>query len=319
MADTVFRFVFVKDPHFDLTGPASRKDNYFETILSEFDQIASICKKIDAKCLLIGGDVFLRTDPYRIPYKLVTGMMDYFTHFPVPVCGIIGNHDAQTGLEHYEKYPISVLIKSGVYRFLDENPLIIYEEGFKVKIGGVSYQKDAFDKVNSYKKGDENYLILLAHFFISEYSSDFFGEKVYGVKEFEQAEFDLLAVGHEHVNKGIYTHGTKHFINSGQISRVSASEEDRKLIPKIVVFTVSKEKGFKFKEIALDAKSSEELFGKEIEKEWKEDVVNWDDFVDRLEDILVSTSLVDLSSLINQTEYSNAVKERAKKYVMEQQ
>lgn len=317
--DTTFRFVFLKDPHFDLFGPASRKDNYLETLLQEMDQIAEICKKIDAKALIIAGDVFLRTDPYRIPYKLVTGMMDYFRRFPVPVCGIIGNHDAQTGLEHYEKYPISVLIKSGVYQFLDENPMIIEENGFKVKIGGVSYQKDPLSKLNAYKKGDEDYLIMVAHMFLAERPGDFFGERVYGIKEFDEAEFDILGVGHEHVNKGIYTRNGKTFINSGQVSRVSASEEDRNLEPKVVVFTVSSspEKGCKFKEIPLSYKPADVIFGPEVEKEWKEDIVDWDNFVDKMEDILERNTIVDLSSLINETDYSNEAKEKARAYVME--
>ena len=315
MTNDVIRFVFIKDPHFDLIGSPNRKDNYLQALFFKFDQIAAICRKLDAKALLIGGDVFLKTEPSRIPYKLVTEMLQYFNNFPVPIAGIIGNHDARMGLEHYEKYPISVLIKSGAYRYLDENPLVVKTDTFSVKVGGVSYQKDAYDKILSYEKTTEDFLVLLGHFFIAENAGNFYNERIFGVQEFASASFDVLAVGHEHVNKGIYTYDSKYFVNSGQISRVSSSKEDRELVPTIVVFSISKETGIKFKEIKLSYASAKDIFGEEREYVWQEDVVNWDDFVDKLDSLLDTNSLIDLNMLINQTDFSDAVKERAKHYV----
>lgn len=313
---TNINFVYLKDPHFDLFGPASRKDNYFETLISEMDQIGKICVEEEAEALIIAGDIFLRTDPYRIPYRLVTQMMEYFKNFPVPICGIIGNHDAQTGLEHYEKYPISVLIKSGAYQYLDERPLIIQKNFFKVKIGGVSYQKDAYDKLMAYPKGDEDYLMLVAHMFLGHAPGDFFGERVYGMNEFKDASFDVLGVGHEHVNRGVFNQHGKYFIDSGQVSRVSASEGDRKLVPQVVVVKFSDTEAPSFKEVELDYLPADVIFGEELEKDWQEDHVNWDDFVERMETLLTKNPLVDLVDVINSTDYSNEVKERARKYVM---
>lgn len=319
MSKDTIRFVFMKDPHWDLRGPASRKDNYLEAVLSKFDQVALLCEKIKAEALLLGGDIFLKTDPYRIPYKLVTRMMDYFDSFPVPIMGIIGNHDCAQGLEHYKQYPVSVLIQSGKYRFLDEEPFIVEKFGIKVKVGGVSYHKHAFDRVMNYPKGDEDILVLLAHFFIGRNSGDFFGERIHGIKEFKDANFDILAVGHEHVNNGVYEHAGKHFIDSGQVTRVSASKENRDLVPTVVVFTISKTGEFKYKEVPLVHKSADEVFGAVEEATWKEDVVDWEDFPERLEKFMNYGNLVDLPTLIKQTDFDQEIKEMAVSYVLEEQ
>jgi DNA repair exonuclease SbcCD nuclease subunit len=310
-------FVYMKDPHFDLSGPSSRKGegSYLEEIYNLWDQTAEICKKVGAEALLVGGDVFLKVRPYQIPYTLITSMMRYFSKFPVPICGIIGNHDAQMGLSHYETYPIAVLIKSGLYRYLDENPLIVEKGDLKVKVGGVSYQKGAFEKVRDYKKGVEDYLILIAHFFMDKTAGMFFNEEIYGYNQFPDSDFDVLAVGHEHVNKGIHERDGKTFINSGQVTRVAADESNRNLKPSIVVFSVSKE-GIKAKEVELKHKPADEIFGEVRDVKWREDKVDWEDFVADMSNIFSTHAAVDLTSMIQDSSYPNDVKERAISYVV---
>lgn len=309
------RFAFIKDPHFDTTGPASRKDNYLEDLTNLMDQVGVICQQMEVSHLLIPGDVFLREEPVRVSHTLVSYMVDYFKSFPVPIAGIIGNHDARKGLEHYESYPISVLIKAGVYQFLDRDPLIIEKDGFKVKVGGVSYQRDTKQKLMEYKKQDEDYLVLLAHCFLDTKDKDFFGEPVYGYDSFDGAEFDVLAVGHEHVNNGIHTVKNKHFINTGQISRVSNSKGDRELVPTMVVFSLSKEKGFKSTEIPLTYKSAEEIFHDEEDLDWKEYVPDMQDFGQQLEQALVVDADISIEDIIKESDFDDKVKSMVLSYM----
>lgn len=329
-SEDAIHFVFVKDPHFDLHGPPSRKDNYLEALFHKFDQIGELCKNLKVSSLLIGGDVFLKTKPTRIPHILISNMVHYFKHFPVPLAGIIGNHDAHTGLSNYKDYPINTLIKSGVYRYLDENPLLVERGGLKVKVGGVSYQKLAHQKILSYPKDGADYLILLAHMFIGPQSGMFFRERRFGFPEFEEASFDILAVGHEHVNTGVHEYEYikrssnessllsqfKYFIDSGQISRTRGDESNRKLEPTVVVITISKSKGLAFKEVKLDFKPASEIFHEELESDWIEEDEEVDGFEDEVSRLEAPTSYKDLELMIESSNYPDDEKELTLQYVM---
>lgn len=309
------RFVFIKDPHFCTSGPDSYKSNYLEDMIDHFNQIGAICKQVNAKALLIGGDVFLQPEPKRITHTLVAGIATYFKNFPVPIAGIIGNHDARLGIDHYHKYPINVLIGAGVYQHVEEQPLIFTEGDFKVKIGGVSYRKDSYNHVMSYQKQDEDFLVLLAHMFIGEYPGSFFQERVYGFDEFSQAQFDALAVGHEHVNRGVFPHKDKWFIDAGQITRTSASQSDRDLVPSVVVFSVTKDGGLKSKIVQLKHKTADEIFGVEKDFDYQEDTVNWDGFMEKLGDIFKTYDTADFSAMVQSTNYPDEIKTEALKYL----
>lgn len=308
------RFIFIKDPHFDLTGPPSYRGDYYADLIAMFDQIKEIAAKIKAKALLIPGDIFLKMEPNQIRHTLVSNMSGYFKDYPIPILGIIGNHDARKGLEHYHTYPIGVLIKAGVYQYLDEMPAIFEEGGVKVKIGGVSYCKDHYYKVVDYKKGDEDYLVLLAHFFISKKPGKFFSEKVYGFDEFKDAQFDVLAVGHEHTNTGIFEHNGKHFIDAGAITRVSASESDRRMVPQIVAFSITKE-GFKSKTIPLKYRPAEEVFGDIVEPDFIEEVPDWSEFEDKLDGIMSNPNVDRITENIELLDYPDEVKTKAIDYI----
>lgn len=308
------RFIFIKDPHFDSTGPASYRGNYYEDLIAMFDQIRDIAVKLKVKALLIPGDVFLRMEPNQIKHTLVSNMAGYFKDYPVPILGIIGNHDCRKGLEHYMTYPIGVLIEAGVYQYLDKYPAIFEEDGYKVKIGGVSYSKDHFNMVLNYPRGDEDCLILLAHFFLDEKPGKFFSERVYGHNEFVNASFDILAVGHEHVNKGVFTHSGKHFIDSGAISRVSASESDRKMVPQIILFSVSKN-GFKYKEVPLKYKKAEEIFGDIVEPDFIEEVPDYTEFVNKLENVMIGNGSDVIVQNLEEMDYPDIVKSTALDYI----
>lgn len=309
------RFVYIKDPHFCTSGPESYKSNYLEDIIDMFNQIGAICKQIDAKALLIGGDIFLQHEPKKITHSLVAGMASYFKNFPVPIAGIIGNHDARLGLAHYHRYPINVLIGSGVYQYLDDNPLVITEGDFKVKVGGVSYCKDGFERVCHYTKGEEDFLILLAHMFIGEYAGSFFQERVYGFEELSAGQFDVLAVGHEHVNRGVFEYGGKHFIDAGQITRTSASQSDRELVPSVVIFSVTKENGLKSRVVPLVHKLAAEVFGVEKDFDYQEDTVDWDGFVEKLGGIFRTYDVADFKELVQATAYPDHIKLKALEYL----
>ena len=280
--EDVVRFVFVKDPHFDFEGTPARRDNYLEAVLSKFDQVAKICHSISADALLIPGDVFLKFSPTTIKHELVGVVSECFRNIPCPVAGIVGNHDSQRGIQHLSNYPINTLIKSGVYQHVEDDPLFIEKSGIKVKVGGASYHKEAYSKIMQYPKGEEDFLVLLAHFFLGTNKGDFFGERVYGMNEFTTAEFDVLAVGHEHINHGVFSKYGKHFINSGQMVRVTAAQSDKDLVPQVVVFSLSKTNGFKSTIVPIDCAPAEQIFAVPEKYGWQEKVADFSDLREKL-------------------------------------
>ena len=309
------RFLFVKDPHFDSSGPATYRGDYYADLIEMFDQIKDYALKYKVEALLIPGDVFLREEPDKIAHTLVSKMVAYFRDFPVPIGGIIGNHDSRKGLDHYMRYPIGVLIEAGVYRYLDVNPFVFKGSGYSVKVGGVSYCKDHYYRVLDYKRGDEDFLVLLAHFFLDQNPGNFFKERVYGHGEFKDASFDVLAVGHEHVNKGIYESHGKYFIDTGMVTRVSSSESNRNLEPQIVLFSVEPEKGFKAKVLPIKCKPADKVFGDVIEGVYVESSADWSDFDERLNDVLVGSQTLDIIKEVQDLDFPGNIKSKAIAYL----
>jgi hypothetical protein len=168
--------------------------------------------------------------------------------------------------------------------------------------------------VLQYKKGDEDWLILLAHFFLDPKPGKFFSERVYGHGEFDTAEFDILAVGHEHVNKGVFNHNGKYFIDSGAITRVSASDSDRNMVPQAILFSVSKE-GFKSTAIPIKHRPASEVFGDIVEPDFIEEVPDWDEFDSKLENLMGNVSYNKIEDNLKLLDYPDKVKTTALDYI----
>lgn len=318
----MIKFIFVKDPHFDITGNSSRRDDYLNSLYRKFDFLAAKAREWNIDALLIPGDIFLREEPKTVAHSLVSSMCSYFRTFPVPIHGILGNHDVRRGVQHFENYPISTLVNAGHYHRVDENPLVIVRDGVKVKVGGVSFQHNAYDLVMDYPRGDEDVLIMLAHFFISEYEGKFFKEDIHAYSSFSEASFDLLAVGHEHVNRGVFQESGKIFVDTGQMVRVTASDGNRTLTPTAVLIEIDETKDIKVTPFTVPHLSAEEVFGNEVSYDWAEEVDDWEEFADTVNSgaVFEFHKVRDMESLImSRTDYSDDIRRKALDYVMEQQ
>lgn len=241
----MIKLVWRTDVHLSDTPPASRKDDWAETVLGKLRQVGRVATAVKASAVLDGGDFFHVKSPGRNTHDLVRRVAEVHSKYPCPVYGNVGNHDCVYGDYAYlDQQPLGVLFATGVFkRCYDEHEVTFEEGGVKVRVVGIPYHGTAYDmeRFRRIKKGDEDFLICMAHVLASPSGGSMFeGEDIVKYADFEYMEPDVWLLGHWHKDQGVVDVGGKTIVNVGSLTRGALSQDEVERKPACVVLSFGK-------------------------------------------------------------------------------
>jgi len=175
--------VWRSDVHVSDNPPASRVDDWNETLMGKLSQVGEIAREVGAAAVLDGGDFFHIKSPARNAHRTIQRVAAVHAGYPCPVYGNVGNHDCKYGdYAHLPEQPLGVLFETGVFRrCFDEHEAVFEADGVKVRVVGIPYHGTEYDwdRFTRIKKGDESYLVVMAHVLASKQGGTMFeGEDI---------------------------------------------------------------------------------------------------------------------------------------------
>ena len=313
-------FVWRSDVHVSDTAPASRIDDWNESIMGKLSQVGEIAREVGATAVLDGGDFFHVKSPGRNAHKTIQRVAQVHKDYPCPVYANVGNHDCKYGdYNHLPEQPLGVLFETGVFqRCYDEHEAVFEKDGVTVRLVGIPYHGTEYewDRFTSIKKGDEDYLVVMAHVLASKEGGTMFeGEDIIKYNDLKDLDPDVWCFGHWHKNQGITEISDgKWVVNIGSLSRGALSQDEVKRIPAACVMEFT-EKGIKLTERPLKVGKPEEVFDLigRVRKESKE--MTMSTFVTKIKESLAEESRLPIEDIIrNLKGVSEEVRERGLYY-----
>jgi len=319
--------VTAADFHFCDNSPASRIDDYTESLFDKLEQIYNLCVKIKAAFLLIPGDLFHVKTASKNSHRLTQRLIKVFKRFQENGCRIIcipGNHDLSfSSISSLEKQPLGVLASSEVISLLskEDTPWSSHSIYATVEDLTLRFVGNAFGDINensletvNFEKGiTEDYLICLAHVFAGPLRVNFFGNMTLGYRDMLDFGPDIFIFGHMHKDQGIQQIKEKHFVNVGAVARGSIAEDDVKRKPKIAVLQISKDmiKGIS---ISLKVKPASEVFDLKSKKQEDQRSKEINTFIEMMSKESEAEN-EDIEGRLNTSSFEDEVKERALIYL----
>lgn len=228
----MIKLLWRTDVHLSERTPRSRNDNWREAIMGKLRQVGELASKIEADAVLDGGDFFDIKAPSRNSHSLIREVADLHQEYPCPVYANVGNHDCVYGDYTYlPQQPLGVLFSTGVFRRLyDEHEVTFEKNGAKVRVVGIPYHGTTYDmdRFKNIKKGDEDYLVCIAHVLASKKGGSMFeNEDIIKYADLKGLDPDVWMFGHWHKDQGIKEIAKgKYVVNTGSLSRGALIQDD---------------------------------------------------------------------------------------------
>lgn len=285
------KFLYIGDIHERLNPPENRIDNWQETLDNKAKEILNIAKKNKVSAILQGGDFgdtpkfdseyqkvilsrWAQSKIYNIIQEMATNEIDEKEVYEalkneIPMIGIAGNHDEfGNSMKSFSRTSLSLFSSIGFIRLATkENPVIFKGKDFSVGITGSNYDIDMDKDVNhkdylvEEKKGD--YHIHLVHGMAMDQSFGTLFDHT-NIHQLGDTCADLTITAHNHDGYDPVVVNGKIFVNPGAITRLTNSKQDIEHVVKVMLITISKEKGIQLKMIPLkSAKPASEVLSVE--------------------------------------------------------
>ena len=291
------RLIWRTDVHLSDRAPASRKDDWAETVFAKLEQNKQVARKAKATAVIDGGDFFHVKSPSRNTHELVRRVAEHHATYPCPVYCTPGNHDSVYGdYAFLGQQPLGVLFSTGVFqRLYDEyevffgpadatsgevraypfnrntgwtngNPFLlrdVYQGDTPiVRVVGIPYHGTTYDmeRFRSIKKGEEDYLVCVAHVLASAKGGTMFeAEDVIKYADLVDLDPDVWCFGHWHKDQGAEVIRDKWFVNVGSLTRGALTQDDMERKPATVMFSFTREK-LQVQILRLRVSPAEEVF-----------------------------------------------------------
>ena len=314
------KLIWRTDIHLSDKQPVSRKDNWKETIFCKIQQVGDLAREHKALAVLDGGDFFDIKSPSRNSHELVREVIDIHKEYPCPVYANVGNHDCVYGdYSFLPQQPLGVLFSSGCFqRLYDEHEITFEKDRVKVRVVGIPYHGVEYDmeRFKSIEKGDEDYLVCIAHVLASEKGGTMFeGEDIVKYSDLTDLAPDVWCFGHWHKNQGITEIADgKWVVNIGSLSRGSLTQDNLDRIPCMALLEFTKE-GITLSEIPLVVEDASEVFDieKRLQEQVREDTMN--ELVSSIQERLQNNTGGDLRDSVKSLDIPDVIKERAISYL----
>lgn len=251
------KLLFFTDSHIRATSPKSRKDDFFQTILSKLDEILHEAISHEVRAIIHGGDLFDRPDPSLL---VVTEVAKRIMACPIPFYVVCGNHDIYGhNPETVSRSMLGFLAAMNIVKLLDENPVFLKEGDLKVQLTGAPYTYEIDQHQNSetnpyiLQNREENAdaAIHVVHGFLVKdpVHPQIFHTLVEDIAQDTLA--DITLSGHFHYGFEKTYYGGKIFFNPGAIARISNSKKELQRMPQYVIITLEKGKEPELESIVL--------------------------------------------------------------------
>jgi len=232
--------VWRTDAHMADDAPASRTDDWTETVLGKLEQVGEIARSVAADAVIDGGDLTHIKSPTRNSHHLVRRIAQVQAEYPCPTYSCIGNHDVKYGdYSNIGEGPLGVLFEAGVlHRLYDGHEAVFEAGGVSVRVAGIPYHGVHYDlnRVSTITKGSEDYLVVAAHLLASAQGGSMFeGEDILKYGDLANLDPDVWCFGHWHKDQGVQTIGGKKFVNIGSLSRGALSMDELTRKPSVAI------------------------------------------------------------------------------------
>jgi DNA repair exonuclease SbcCD nuclease subunit len=226
----MLKLVYMTDTHGRANNPASRKDNFPETILNKIRWVINYAKNEDADAIVHGGDWV--NSPDTTP-AFIRKLAEILSSFGKPIYTVIGNHDEYgQNPQTFEKTPLSILEAAGmITRLSVDNPIIIEDSSktTRIQLTGVdaNYDLDKEGRVSDYIEVPSTVSCNKIHV-VHGFLTDRIWPQVPCtlIDSILSTKADIILSGHEHGGFGVIQRNGKIFCNPGALARVSASIGD---------------------------------------------------------------------------------------------
>lgn len=237
-----FRLVQVNDPHLDVTGPSSRKDDYLETMKAKLEDVLDFCNGRSVNAVVFTGDIFNKQEGSRVPYRLTDWVLAYLTRLAeiCPVLLIPGNHDILRR-SVLDNQPIQLLYRvDGVMHPGESTTVLSRPNGVSVNFSGNTfyYGIDTGDRAGYQMKArpDCDFNVKIVHGMLLPDGERYFDSWT-NPSDLPLFEGDLILCGHYHDDLGVFpglTPSNHHFlcVNGGALSRGSVAGFNLRRDPK---------------------------------------------------------------------------------------
>lgn len=274
------KFLYFGDLHESPIAPASRKDDFRETVNNKIKEIRELAIKHKVRAILQPGD-FLDKPKFDLAFlsEVVErwGFSDVQLDMlamaqgnvnvaeitkkienNIPMVGAIGNHELYgNALKSYPKTSLSFLENIGFMHIPHKDKPIVFtdDDGTTVAITATHYDinmdhpSQMDDYVVEQKAGD--FHIHMVHGYLTNKN---LGELIAHTTVDDIAKktvADLTVTGHDHIGFPLTAVDGKQFINPGAPVRLTADPKEIRRKPKVLLIEVTKEKGVVVKTIYL--------------------------------------------------------------------
>jgi predicted phosphodiesterase len=306
------KIIHFTDPHYKDKAPITRTDDYAKALIDKTLKISKLAKKVKAKAVFCGGDVFDVKDSIKISYWLTNTLIQVFKEFPCPVYSLIGNHDiTYDRLDTIGKQPLGTLFESGALKHLDK---VVIDD---VEIIGLDFTPANKTEIEHFViEKKENKQIIIAHHNLFLGQTQFYDEKAISYEQLsEVVNADIILNGHIHYpvdGKYIVKLNNKYFVNPGSLSRGSLTDDN--LDRNVQVVLIDTEEMVP-ELVNLQVAPASEVFNIQAKEERKEKSRKIEEFVDNLKEAVVSTDGDDIVSVMSSLKLKKLVKERVEHYL----
>ena len=316
----MIRLVWRTDVHLSDKTPSSRKDDWTKTVLRKLRQVGLVADKVGADAVLDGGDFFHVKSPTRNSHELAQKAATVHQGYTCPVYANVGNHDCKyANLEFLDEGPLGVLFASGVFqRCYDEHEAVFERDGMKVRVVGIPFHGPNYEmeRFTSITKGDEDYLVVMAHVLASTKGGSMFeGEDIIKYKDIAHLDPDLWLFGHWHKDQGIEEINGKQFVNLGSLTRGALTQDEMDRRPACAVLTFT-ENGIGIQVVRLKVEDAETVFDVTAKVRSESRASTMNAFVDALKESLVLKDGQSVEEAIANVEgIPHVIRERALSFV----
>jgi len=233
--DTYTGLLIIGDPHLEGRTPGFRKDDYPNIILDKFDWSLRYAKTHRLLPVML-GDLFDK--PRDNPTWMLVRLIDILTD--TDCVGLYGNHDCAEP-ELNDNDSLSLLVKAGRLRLLDDRPWRGMMNGRSVTVGGSSYRQRFPERVEKMAgSGGEGAGAPLV-FWVSHHDLIVPGYEEQGkIKPREIEGIDLVINGHIHRRLADVRTGQTLWMTPGNISRRARSDATKDHVPSVLRIDIGK-------------------------------------------------------------------------------